>query len=183
MTIQTTLPENEIKCELSNAYVHAVASRLGCRVQWSGRQYDNLGIDAKLCFQGNFNNLPVAISRVEIDIQVKSTSQYIELDQKGRIIFDGLTKNVYNQFRASNNPIPCFIVLFVLPNNAEEWLCLSEDELILKKCAYWVSLKGADECTGDTKRIFFPQTQLFNIEQLEHIITTLAQEGEFCYDK
>lgn len=182
MNIQTTLPDSEIKCELSQAYVHAVASRVGCRIQWSNRPLDSLGVDVHLRFEGDFPDLPDALNGVALDIQVKSTSQEIELDSAGRgIVFDGLTKSVYERFSHPRPPIPCFLVLFVLPDNPDDWLRLSEDELVLKKCAYWVSLKDGTPCLRDTKRIFFPQDQLFNMEQLKNIITTLATEGEFCY--
>jgi hypothetical protein len=55
--------------------------------------------------------------------------------------------------------------------------------LILKKCAYWVSLRSAPECEGDTKRIFFPAGQLFTVDQLKSVILpTIAEEKEFHYD-
>lgn len=183
MNIRTTMPENEIKCELSQAYVHAVVSRLGCVCQWANRQLDNLGIDAIVRFEGSFPKHPEARNSLTLDVQVKSTSQNLEFDASGeRIIFDGLTKNVYDRFRDKNRSVPALLVLLSLPNDSQQWLRLSEEELILKKCAYWVSLKGAPECSGETKRIFFPKKQLFNVDQLKHIICTLAMEGEFLYD-
>jgi hypothetical protein len=73
-------------------------------------------------------------------------------------------------------------VLFILPKNSNEWLKLDEESLILQKCAYWVSLRGAPECETITKSISFPKNQLFNTEQLEnHILPTLAAEKELLY--
>ena len=39
------LTENNIKAELSYAYLHAVASRAGCEAVVSGRHRDSAGVD------------------------------------------------------------------------------------------------------------------------------------------
>jgi hypothetical protein len=118
------MPENEIKSELSRAYIHAVASRAGCACQWADRQTDNLGIDATIRFRGNFERLQNTNRLVTFDIQVKSTSQGIRYDGQGRIIYDGLTKVRYDDYRDANRTIPLFLILFDLPENSVEWLTL-----------------------------------------------------------
>ena len=33
--------------------------------------------------------------------------------------------------------IPLILIVFVIPDNRNEWLSLDNNKLILKKCAYW----------------------------------------------
>src|SRR5437879_6368467 len=40
---------------------------------------------------------------------------------------------------------PRILAVLYLPENADEWLCHSEDALIAKGCLYWVSLRNAAE--------------------------------------
>lgn len=176
------MDENEIKSELSFVYVHAVASRLGCSCQKSDRQTDNMGIDLTLRFKGEFQSIgPCTIA---LDVQLKSTSRPIEHDNNRRgIIVDGLGKNVYDDFSDETRTPHAILVLFVLPDNPEEWLTHTDEQLLLRRCAYWVSLRGAGPCPGNTKRIFIPESQIFNVEQLrENIFKPLANKGELRYE-
>jgi hypothetical protein len=175
------MPQNEIKSELSSVYVHAVASMAGCACNRAERQTDNLGIDLTIRFRGDFPNLPSPARLVTFDVQLKSGSN-ISFDNQNSIVLDGLDKKNYDDYRDDRRNPPIFLILFVLPENSDEWLKLTEEELVLKKCAYWVSLRGAAECTTATKRVFFPKKQLFNVAQLQNIILpTLAAEEEFLY--
>jgi hypothetical protein len=175
------MPQNEIKSELSSVYVHAVASMAGCACNRAERQTDNLGIDLTIRFKGDFPNLPISSRLVTFDVQLKSCS-HISSDEQNRIVLDGLDKKHYDDYRDDRRTPPIFLILFVLPENPDEWLKLTEEELVLKKCAYWVSLRGAVECTTATKRVFFPKTQLFNVDQLQNeILPTLAEERDFLY--
>jgi len=179
MSVAAKMPENEIKSELGLAYVHAVASRLGCACQKSERQTDNMGVDLTLRFKGDFGQ-PIGYRSPVLDIQVKSTAVPLANDSQGRgIVFDGISQSVYDDFRDENRVVPAILVLFALPENPDDWLYLDEDQLLLKRCAYWVSLRGA---TGNMKRIFIPRTQLFCVDQLRDVIlTTLAQRNELRY--
>jgi hypothetical protein len=178
------MTQNEIQSELNRAYIHAAASRVCCACQWADRQTDNFGIDLTIRFKGDISTLQgLKVSQtVVFDVQLKSCSQSVQYDKQDRIIFDGLKKSCYDDLRNDNRNPSAFLILFILPENPDEWLKLDEESLILQKCAYWVSLRGAPKCDTVTKRIFFPKKQLFNMEQLaNHILPTLATEKEFYY--
>ncbi len=181
MGVTANMTENEIKSELSIADLHAVAARLGCACQKSERQTDNMGIDMTLRFKGVFDS--IGPRHIALDLQLKATSVPLEYDAKGRgIILDGLGRSVYEDFRDENRSPHAIVILFSLPNEADEWLSQSEESLLMRRCAYWVSLRGAEACVGESKRIFIPPTQLFCIDQLrEVILTTLAKKGELRY--
>jgi len=170
------MPENEIKSELSVAYVHAVVSRLGCACQITGRSVDNMGIDLILKFRGTFDS--IGYRNITLDVQVKSTASTLKYDSQGRIILDGTSSAVYNDFCEKNRSPSAIIILFVLPDNPDGWVHQDEEHLLMRRCAYWVSLWGAEECKKDTKRIFIPKTQLFCVEQLRDKILMILAKGE-----
>lgn len=60
-----------------------------------------------------------------------------------------------------------------MPEKVEEWLQQSETELCLKRCAYWVSLRGQPERTNQNKvTVHIPRTNVFSVNAL----TTLMQQ-------
>ena len=61
-------PINDIKSELSYAYFHAVASRVGGAISPTSRLQDNMGIDAFFKIQGKFADKPI---RTDFTIEVQ----------------------------------------------------------------------------------------------------------------
>lgn len=79
-----------------------------------------------------------------IDIQIKAVSQkyvrYLNENTKSFIKYDLETKN-YNDLidRANENGaiIPLILAVFVIPDDKNDWISLSHEELIIRKCAFW----------------------------------------------
>lgn len=72
-TSSMLLTENNIKAELSYAYLHAVASRAECEAVVSGRHRDSAGVDAVISAKERF--APDSIyTDFSIDVQLKATS-------------------------------------------------------------------------------------------------------------
>jgi hypothetical protein len=44
------------------------------------------------------------------------------------------------------------LVIFILPANKDEWLEISDKELVLKKCAYWY-VADSNEYTANTSSV------------------------------
>jgi len=66
-------------------------------------------------------------------------------------------------------------VLF-LPRDAQEWLNHSKDELALRKCAYWVSLRGAPDTMNSTSvMVRIPKDQAFSPASLKEIMARVAR--------
>jgi hypothetical protein len=135
------MTENNIKAELSYAYLHAVAARAGFGCEYAGRHSDNAGVDAylrikeRLASDSKHTNFPV-------EVQLKSTSKPPVLEA-GRYSFwlDDLER--YDDLRVRSAPMPRLLAVLFLPENAAQWLEQSEDALISRRCAYWVSLWDA----------------------------------------
>jgi len=67
------------------------------------------------------------------------------------------------------------VVLF-LPKEPQEWLKHSAEELALRKCAYWVSLRGAPETPNTSSvTIKLPKAQVFSPAGLSGIMTRVAR--------
>ena len=58
------------------------------------------------------------------------------------------------------------IVLF-LPEDANDWLSITDSELLLKQAAYWVCLYGAPTSMNDTvQTIYIPKANLLTPNSL-----------------
>src|SRR5437660_12721473 len=67
------LSENDIKAELSYAYLHAVASRAGVGCEVTGRLSDGAGVDAVLRVRERLAPAP-SLVEFTVDVQLKATS-------------------------------------------------------------------------------------------------------------
>ncbi len=66
---------------------------------------------------------------------------------------------------------PRILVLLVLPEDEDQWTEQTEDHLLLRHSAYWLSLKGQ----GPTKnqqsvRVLLPRVNLFSVQALETLM-------------
>ena len=72
--------------------------------------------------------------------------------------------------------------MLFLPRDPAKWLKWSEDELALRKCAWWVSLRGAAASDNDTgQTVYLPENQHFHSDGLRDIMTRLSREEELNY--
>ena len=143
------LPNSEIQKELSEAYVNAVVFRKGFNMSIPK---NDRGIDGTI-----HDDSRRGVNRV--DFQLKATTRYEVIDEN--IVYD-LDKDNYNEL-IKNKDIPRVLILFIMPDDQEQWLCHSRDELCLRKCAYWVSLVGKDPSRNkSTVRVRVPMGNIFS---------------------
>jgi len=175
------LPSTEIESELSYAYLHTVASNAGMTCSLSTRQVDNLGIDATIRAKGLFS--PTSLLRdVTLDIQLKATSDaYTIVDKRIAYFFKGI--NIYNKLRSPHNAVPQILVVLYLPENQTKWVKWSPESLVLRDCAWWVSLNGAPESSNSSgQTVYIPEKQHFNSDSLQKIICRLSRQEEILYE-
>jgi hypothetical protein len=166
------LPRNQRQEALSRAYVRAVAARAGVICVDCTQDF---GIDMFLRAVtirngGYFDTGP------QLDLQLKSTTRAEVRD--AQVIHD-LEVRAYNVLRqAVVGLTPRILVLLVLPEDESQWTTQTVDELILRRCAYWLSLRGAEPTTAQTTiRITVPRMQVFSAEAIEVLMSRL-QQGE-----
>lgn len=63
--------------------------------------------------------------------------------------------------------VPRLLVVLALPEDAADWLHISSEELIMRRCAYWVSLAGAPETDNTTSvTVSVPAQNRFDLAAL-----------------
>ena len=174
------LPPHETESELSYAYLHAVAARAGMSCEVSGRHADKMGVDASVRALEKFAPDSL-LTDLDLDVQLKATTS-TESRKNGKIsyFFNGVER--YDKLRKETVTPPRILVVLFLPSDREEWLKWSEDELALRKCAWWVSLRGAPPTSNTTgQTVYLPEDQFFCPDGLRGIMTRLSREEELSY--
>ena len=112
-----------------------------------------------------------------LNIQVKSTS-VIEWREEDEYINYPLKIKNYNDLTALST-IPIILALFILPKDENEWLRQTMDELIIKKCMYWIDLsKHGPVENKENITIHIPKNQFVNCEVLLNLLQKIAEEGQ-----
>jgi hypothetical protein len=159
---------------LSRAYIQAVAAR--CGMSCSLRDFD-YGIDVtvhEIKSRGDY----YAESGISLDVQAKSASQ-ANLSVEA-VVYDLKVKN-YEDLRDPDNPKPRILVLLVLPENEEEWTTLTEEQLVLRRCAYWLSLQSHPPTKNKDKvRISVPRKNVFSAEALQSMVALVRAGEQLC---
>ncbi|HKI32254.1 MAG TPA: DUF4365 domain-containing protein [Gemmataceae bacterium] len=171
------MTENDVEAELSYAYLHAVAARAAFGCEYAGRPSDNAGVDAYLRIRERL--APDAIhTNFPIEVQLKATSKVPALEA-GRYSYWLDDVKRYNELRVRSAPMPKLLVVLFLPEDARRWLEHSEDALIARRCAYWVSLWDAPETRNRSgQTIYLPQANLLSPEGLREVARRLSREED-----
>jgi Domain of unknown function (DUF4365) len=112
---------------LSRAYIAAVAARAGYLT--ATMDFDRDGVDIQIRAGGTM--------RPSLDIQLKATINLGE--PKGGVFRFPLKRRNYDLLVAETM-IPRILVVLDLPKDQADWLQVTSDRLIMRRCAYWASL-------------------------------------------
>jgi len=171
--------DNDIKEGLSYAYLHAVAHHAGIACQKFDRVIDGMKYDALLLGQEQFAPDSV-LDEVEIYVQLKATSRPHTL-ANGKYSFP-LEVDAYKALSTTRSLLNKILVLFFLPENKSDWLNHTEDGLLSRRCAYWVSLRGAPQTNNATNQtIYVPKVQSLCPSNLRELMTRLSKREEVRY--
>lgn len=174
------LTSQNIESELSYAYIHAVASRAGASCRVGTRHEDNTGVDATITGWGPF---PGGGYRTEVDlkIQLKATIDApTKVGSCWSYTLSGISQ--YDDLRAETLSVPRILVILFLPQDDAEWLKHTEDALLLQKCAYWVSLRGAPPSANKTaQQVYLPTAQKFDVDGLKEIFRRISKNDHLTY--
>ena len=171
--MQALSPPN-IESELSYAYLHAVASKAGMACSVGSRHEDNNGVDATLTAWAPFHNGGY-LTEVDIKVQLKATIA-VPADDGTSLSYFLRGVNRYNDLRTATVDAARILVVMFLPADAQEWLNHSEDELALRKGAYWQSLREAPAAaTGSGTTVYLPKAQMFTPEALTDLAARLSR--------
>ncbi|PCJ54815.1 MAG: hypothetical protein COA70_03740 [Planctomycetota bacterium] len=167
------LQDTDIEEQLSYAFLHAVASKAGMSCEAAGRHQDNHGVDATLTAWGNFPDS--YLKEISLSVQLKATIAVpTEVSDCYSFKFTGISK--YRGMIEARQATPRILAVLFLPTDAEDWLTLSADELILKGKAHWTSLVGAPDTNNQTSQtVYLPTSQQLTPESLLKLAAQIAK--------
>ena len=153
--------------QLSLAYIRAVAAEAGYQVTRPEPDIDS--VDGVL--MASFGRRP------RIDFQAKATAQ--DILREDSLHFPIPVKN-YNELRADTRT-PRILIVVLMPREEHQWLSQTEDELCLRRCAYWLSLEGRLPVPNKSSvSIKIPTTNIFSRTQLCELMTKANAGRPLC---
>ena len=159
MTSDTLLYDMDREEALSRAYVRAVAAFAGYTI--SEEDFDRDGIDLRIHAGGWLSP--------SVGLQLKATMRLGEPRQDGSYRYDVPIKNYRRLIRPSQ--VPRYLVVLSLPASEDDWLTVSADELVIRRCAYYISLLGRPESINRyTERVRLPAENRFDPDALRVLL-------------
>jgi len=160
---------NLCKEQFSFAYVRAVAAAAGFSMVRP--EVDEESIDLTICSQDQTGRY----RSPKLDVQLKSTTE--DILHKDVIKYPLKRKNYNDLIRESM--VPRILVVVHLPKDMKEWVDQSEDGLLLRRCGYWISLRGRPQTDNEhSVTVEIPRRQVFSVESLSEIMKTIGKEGK-----
>lgn len=155
------MTETQRKEVLSVSYLNAVCAYAGIAME--RQQYDDDGVDVVLK-----KDIPLPLSEdlfmARMHVQLKSTSQNIA-DDKTNIHYPLKVKN-YNDFTKLSH-YPKILCVLVLPGLEKDWLNVTADELVLRKCMYWLKADWTEPSqNNETKTVCIPKNNIVTPEAM-----------------
>ncbi|MFD1944737.1 DUF4365 domain-containing protein [Paradevosia shaoguanensis] len=152
------LHQTDVESALSIAYVYAIAAHAGYNCS-EAPQPDRDSIDLQIWAGGQM--------RPKLDIQLKST-----VNLKGSEVhfsYPVKLKN-YEDLRVATQT-PRILVVLDLPSEPEKWLTASSEQLVIQRCAYWVSLRDAEPTENRaTVSVPIPRQNVFDVPALRRLM-------------
>jgi len=154
------MTENLRKEQLSLAYARTIAGLAGFNL--SIPEVDNDSVDIQVQASGDFHS-----SSPRLDIQLKATADPAAVRPDS--VSWRLKQKNYDDLRR-RTMVPRVLVVMVLPAGMADWYGQSEDELSVRKAAYWLSLVGAPGVDHDTTTVSIPRAHLLTPKALRQLM-------------
>ena len=154
------MTENLRKEQLSLAYARTVAGLAGFNL--SVPEVDNDSVDILVQASGTFHP-----SSPRLDIQLKATADP-GVVRPDAIAWRLKQKN-YDDLRRATM-VPRILVVLLLPADPAGWYGQTEEELSIRKAAYWLSLLGASPVDQDSATVYLPRSQVLTRDALRQLM-------------
>lgn len=167
---------NNLKEAFSHAYVRAIAHAAGYFVHEANRSEDDDGVDLTILSRGAGGT----VRSPRLDLQVKGTAKLGSEDSlQDPFPFDLPTKN-YDELRSSAEfQVPRILVVVIMPDDVAQWVSATEQDLVMRHCGYWKSLRGEPASDNDTmQRVKLSRSARFHVDQVKEIMDRI-REGTF----
>ena len=145
---------------LSKAYALVVAAAAGYTT--AVYDFDRSGID--LLVQGGGHLSPL------LALQLKATINLRPLRAMDGSLFSFPLKGENYESLRRPTQIPRLLVVLDLPAQEAEWTTITTEELVLRRCAYWLNLNGCPESTRVRPTVYIPKSQVFDVPGLHRLM-------------
>ena len=164
MTDDRLLTTNDQAERLSMAYAHAVAARAGYVT--AVYDLDRDGIDLRIQAGGDM--------RPALELQMKATINLRQTDAEN-FSFRLPVRN-YNLLRI-RTMTPRLLVVLDLPRDEQQWLTITEDQLVIRHRAYWLNLRDYEETSYPERvPVPIPRANLFDVAGLRDLMAQSRTE-------
>ncbi|WP_404784050.1 DUF4365 domain-containing protein [Altericista sp. CCNU0014] len=153
--------------QFSKAYLRAISAIAGCTL--AEPEVDDDSIDITLSSK-RFPRKP------KLDIQLKCHMRDTCIDKSG--LRYGLKRKNYDDLRATDVLVPRLLMVVVVPKAIENWLSQSDNEAMIRYCAYWASLRGLPDKDQGEITVFMPQANRVTSESLNELMQKIALGDE-----
>lgn len=158
--------------EFSRAFVHAVVSAAGFKVQ-PGATPDDESVDLTIASQAVGGRL----RSPRLDVQLKCHMGPVSGDP---FSFPLKLKN-YEDLSppVTEFLVPRVLILVLVPEDVSAWATHTPESLILQHCAYWVCLHGWPPTSNETSvTIHIPRANTFTKDALTAMMGRVANGGQ-----
>lgn len=161
MTLPEVMPLNLRKAQFSIAFIRAISADAGCKV--SIPETDTDSVDGMI--------MADLARRPRVEFQAKSTA--------GDIAKDGVLRyplriEDYRRLIPTDILVPRILIVALLPPEQDDWTHQTEDQLCLRRCAYWISLEGKQDTNNSSSvTLDIPTENIFNSEQLRGMMNKI----------
>ena len=155
------LLRSEVREEaLSKAYAHAVAAAAGYTT--AVYDYDRSGSDLLIQAGGHLSLM--------LALQLKATVNLRPILSTGGTWFSFPLKAENYEWLRRPSQIPRLLVVLDLPRTESDWVAITTQELVLRRCAYWLNLHGSQEATAIRPTVHIPKSQIFDVPGLQGLM-------------
>lgn len=157
--------------EISVCYFNAIAAKANTIVNRRNRDEDGIDVNVSKTIIIE-DDIPFV---AEVNFQIKSVySKNFYGDVGGNKIYYDLKSKNYNDL-VRESAIDRYLVLLILPEDNTQWVTENSDSLMIKKCMYYLSLRGNKPTNNkETVRVFFPTENVFDSSHLQALLEKSA---------
>lgn len=160
---------NAQKEQFSRAYVQAVAAVAG--YAWYVPSVDDDSVDMGIAERGGRGT--VRSPRLELQLKCHAATT-----PDGEQLSFPLKMKNYDDLREVDVQVPRILIIVLVPDSPVEWLTSSEEEMVLRRCGYWVSLRGrgsvASAAQDPRVTVHVPRSQQLNPDGLGAIMRRIG---------
>jgi hypothetical protein len=154
------------KQQFSFAYARAVAAT--AQISVTEPEVDDDSIDLIFLQRGGGG----AVRSPRVEVQVKCTE--VATLHANHLAYPLKLKN-YDELRPVNVLVPRILIVVLVPALLNDWLNHTEQELALRHCGYWLSLRGqAPTANATNVTVHLPRANQFTVAGLQGIMQRIG---------